>query len=81
MKFHVTVNRDTVYEIDADDEQDAIDAVLDGEGIEVDGTTNGAHAEPADEPHEPAANRCATCGCDLHNGICPEGHEQTGGDA
>lgn len=44
-KFDVRIERITVYEIIADDPDAAIDAVLDGQGIEVGGETTDAHAE------------------------------------
>jgi hypothetical protein len=38
-KFHVTVQRWTVYEVEADTHEEAIDAVCEGDGVEVDDTT------------------------------------------
>ena len=38
-KFHVTVRRCTVYEVDAESVEAAIDAVCEGKGVEVDSTT------------------------------------------
>ena len=44
-KFQVTVQRSTVYEVEAESYEAAIDAVCNGEGDEVDETTMDMHAD------------------------------------
>lgn len=56
-KYRVVATRVTVYEVDADDRQHAIDEMIEGNGTEVDGTTERIDAEPL----------CPTCKTPLSN--------------
>lgn len=47
--FLVTAHRSTVYQVDAENEQAAIDAMIDGDAKEVDETTHRIEATPNDQ--------------------------------
>jgi hypothetical protein len=71
MKFQVTAERSTVYEVEADNAEEAIDKMIEGDAVEIDGCThsiNAARLWEEDDPHGPtcairfaAAAEC-TCG-------------------
>lgn len=67
--FQVVADRSTIYEVEADDGEEAIDRMMAGDAREVDGTTFRIDAKEI----------CPTCREELDdNGNCKDGHEVPG---
>lgn len=67
--FQVVAERSTIYEVEAENEEDAIDLMMAGEAKEVDGTTFKIEANAI----------CPTCKEELDDdGNCKDGHEVSG---